>query len=233
MEEQDTIFMYDAATVGRERNVPFEIRTMDEETGEFEGYASVFNIILPFYDEKVLPGAFTKTLKESKGGRVPILANHYSTRWIGNGLSAVEDKKGLRVVGQILKDQITAAAEVWALMKHTLELGVPAGLSIGFRVMKDKVETIKGVAIRVIEEIQLLEYSFTPFPANPKARIVKVRSLCEDIERMTANELLIVRAALDRTQAIADGLTEPDELHSLNPITDALAKLKKKVEVFN
>lgn len=232
MEPNTDIFMYDASKVGHERSIPFEVRAMDDETGIFEGYASAFNIVLPFYNEMVLPGAFTKTIKESKGGRVPILANHWSVDWIGNGREAIEDKKGLKVVGQLLKDEIRVAAESWALMKHTLDLGVPAGLSIGFRVMKDRIETIKGQAIRMIEEIQLLEYSFTPFPANPKARIVKVRSLCEDIQRCTHHELAIIRAAVNSTQGLADGEIEPDEIHSLNPVKDAISQFREKVEVF-
>ena len=103
----------------------FELREADAATGEFTGYASRFNEVVPSFNEVVAEGAFTKTLKENSG-QVPILFNHDPNQWIGQGLSAVEDKRGLLVSGKLAVDGIQLASEVHSVMQLAMESEIPA-----------------------------------------------------------------------------------------------------------
>lgn len=159
------------------RAFKFEINKLDrdsDEVGIFEGYASAFNTFIPGYNERVSPGAFAKTLSES-GGKVPILWNHNSDNWIGIGRTAIEDKKGLKVTGR-LAVSTAEGYRAYALLQMARDEEVPAGLSIGFRSVKDSQIDEGKKKIRLLEEVQLLEYSITAFPANPKAFVTDVRS---------------------------------------------------------
>jgi len=206
------------------RQFRYDLRELDSESGIFEGYASATNVVIPFYNEVVMPGAFDKTLRETKGGKVPILNRHFNQ--IGLGLEGSEDKKGFKVRGKVLIDKIQEAAETWALMELSLDEGVPTGLSIGFRPIKDKVETEKGKPIRKIIELQLVEYSVTPFPANPKARITKVRELLDDISHLNPDEIALFSRAIDSLSRAADRVMEPSDGHS----DPTMALLEAEVE---
>jgi len=154
------------------RCVKFQIHEMNETEGVFEGYASVFNVLIEDYNEVVEPGAFKQTLRHN-GGVVPILYHHDAKAWVGVGLDAKEDNHGLWVRGKLAVDESPRAREVWGLMKLAKQVGMKTGLSIGFRAIKDQIE--KGV--RKLKEIAWLEYSITPFPANQFATVTEVRAV--------------------------------------------------------
>lgn len=156
---------------------------LDETAGTFEGYASVFgNVDLD--GEVVDPGAFTKTIRESKGV-VPILWQHDPYDPIGFSSSLEEDDHGLKVVGE-LNLEVEHGRAARALMKQASALGAKLGLSIGYRVMKD------GVAdgARHLHELALREFSPVTFPANTAAGVTAVKSsedlaeLVTELERM-------------------------------------------------
>jgi len=157
------------------RTVKFELREMSEE-GIFQGYASVFNEKVPDFDEIVLPGAFKQTLNHH-GGRVAILDNHDTRNEIGTGIEATEDKNGLLVTGQLAINvdgvAVQKAKERWALMKLAKKHGRRTGLSIGFRSIKDEVKQ----GTRYLQEIALMEYSLTSFPAAPNALVTEMRTV--------------------------------------------------------
>jgi HK97 family phage prohead protease len=215
------------------RTFRFDIdaHAMDSETGEFEGYASAFNVLIPGYNEKVLPGAFTQTLKDNEG-QVPIFFNHWSDLWIGMGLEAVEDKRGLKVRGKLLIDSNDNARSAWELMKLAGEMTkARVGLSIGFRSIRDREETIKGDKLRLLEEVALMEYSVTPFPANPKAFVTGVRSidaLVSDIQTLSVDDRALLIAALDGTTGAAtkeiDGSDLRPLIGAMRDFTNALAR---------
>jgi len=209
------------------REYKFEIRKLNEADGSFEGYASLFNTLIPSYNEKVKPGAFTKTLKDNvtkdgKHGVVPIFKGHWSDDWIGLGDDAWEDKKGLYVQGTIDTNPGNhAASGTLSIMRMAQERGKPAGLSIGFRAMRESFETVKDNKIRILEEIDLMEYSITPFPAALKAGVVNVRSIVSDIGRLNRTERTLLMSELatydtsdSDSEAVIDD--EPDILHSIN-----------------
>lgn len=146
------------------KNYRFRIKSTDDATGEFTGYAAVFGNV-DLQNEVVEPGAFSKTLAEQKD--FPILWQHNADQPIGVTVSAVEDDKGLAVRGQINLETQTGR-EVYALLKQ----GAVKGISFGYDVIKDIVKN----GVRRLLELKLWELSLVTFPANPAAQVLAVKS---------------------------------------------------------
>lgn len=139
-----------------------------EGDGKFSGYASTF-LVTDSYQEQVAPGAFAQSLAEIKatGRPLPVLWQHKSDQPIGVYDTLVEDAKGLRVEGHLLKDDVTLAREAFALMKA----GAVSGLSIGYYVREDSYD--EKTRIRILRRVDLVEISLVTFPSNPEARILR------------------------------------------------------------
>ncbi|MGL6349731.1 MAG: HK97 family phage prohead protease [Aeromonas sp.] len=142
-----------------------EIKALDGDAGEFEGYGSVFDVV-DSYNEVVVKGAFSKTLKEKMPA---LLWQHRASEPIGVFTEAREDERGLYVKGQ-LNLEVQQGREAYALLKQ----GALSGLSIGFFTKSDHFDAQKG--IRYLNEIKLLEVSLVTFPANEAATVDKVKS---------------------------------------------------------
>lgn len=142
---------------------------VDESTGAVSGYASVFDQLVPGFNEVVKRGAFTATIDEHRSAGTPIIMlwSHDPASPIGKW-TVTQDARGLRAEGQILTD-VAKGREALALVKA----GIVTGLSIGFRTRKSE-RGDKGV--RVITDAQLEEISLVAFPAAPGARVTGVRS---------------------------------------------------------
>lgn len=241
------------------REFKYDIREMDSETGMVSGYASTFNVPIPYYDEVMLPGSFTKTIQES-GGKVPILRGHRGM--IGRGHSAREDKVGLLVEGRILVDKIQDAREEFALMEQSMQLNAPHGISIGMEILKADIKLFKptGEKLNHIHEVKLVEWSPTPFPANPTAQVTNIRDLLHiDTSKLTTDEKALVArflkelGAADADEPItdhsdSDGIAlliakcgevrqaaaefnEPTSDHSFDGVRSSLDNLLHKIEV--
>lgn len=142
----------------------------DEKTGAIEGYASTFGNI-DLGGDKIVKGAFRKTLKENKG-KFPILSNHDTWNQIGWNIEAKEDDHGLFVKGELDIENNLDAKRHYGTIRKALEIGAKAGLSIGFRALKwamDKEDDGSDAVFRVIKEIKLYEYSPVAFPMNTEA----------------------------------------------------------------
>ena len=153
----------------------FEVKAVEDE-GTFEGYASTFNNV-DWQGDIVLPGAFAETLKKT-GGKVPILMAHQSARIVGFGLDAAEDAKGLRVQGQFTPDS-DEGRNAAAIVRHASKIGHKVGLSIGYRVRKDGAEWDEQNGVRKLKAVDLFEYSIAAVPANPRARVSRVKAAGE------------------------------------------------------
>ncbi len=151
------------------KSFELEFKAIDEE-GTFEGYASTFGNVDEGQD-KVVAGAFAKTLRSSKG-LIPILADHDTRNQIGWNMEASEDAKGLRVKGR-LDLNVRAAVERLSLAKTAKEIGGKMGLSIGYAATKVDWEG----EVRLIKEAKLYEYSFVAFPMNRKATVTSIKNL--------------------------------------------------------
>jgi uncharacterized protein len=137
------------------------------QTGQFEGYASVFNQVDLGYDE-VMAGAFRDSLKTRGPSAIKMLWQHESNEPIGKWLSVYEDHHGLKVIGQLNLD-VARAREILSLMRD----GTIDGLSIGFRTQKAVQDKSSG--IRRLYKLDLWEISIVTFPMLPQARVSAVK----------------------------------------------------------
>jgi uncharacterized protein len=154
------------------KSFPFEIKAIDDAEGMIEGYASTFGNI-DYGDDVVDPGAFKKTIKESKG-IIPILNNHNPYDQIGWNKEAKEDSSGLFVRGQIDMNTPNGKAR-FSLAKTGMELGAKSGLSIGYMTIKSEPDKERP-AVRRLKELKLLEYSMVTFPMNDQAMVTAAKS---------------------------------------------------------
>lgn len=137
------------------------IKSVSDE-GTFTGILSVYDVV-DLGNDSISEGAFSKTLQES-GGSIPCLWQHRDPI----GMLEVRDTGAeLEVKGRLVMD-LQLAKDALALMKA----GVVHGLSIGYKVIKHKME--KGV--RILKELALYEGSIVTFPMLPLAQITGVKS---------------------------------------------------------
>ena len=147
--------------------VPFELKSVDE-TGNFEGYAAVFNNV-DLGDDVILPGAFTK-VKTTRGGKLKLALYHDLTRLVGLA-DYTQDDHGLLLKGRV-NLAVSYARDAYELMRAE----ILDSMSIGFNTIKADFEERAGRRIRLIKEAELWEASFVPFGMNPEATILNVKS---------------------------------------------------------
>jgi HK97 family phage prohead protease len=139
----------------------------------FRGLASAYNTLIDAYiPTRILPGAFTKTLRED-AHRVKVLYQH-NTDWpIGIPTRMEETQEGLLVEAKI--SQTTMGQEVLTLIRDK----VLTELSIGFDSTRHELvdEGPSIGQVRHIKELRLLEFSPVSWAANKDARISSVNSL--------------------------------------------------------
>jgi len=143
----------------------------DEKTGEFEGYASVFNSN-DAVNDSIVPGAFAKSILS---GRIPrLFVNHkHGDIPPGSWTDLKEDDHGLWGRGSINLD-IEKGRELHSAMQR----GDMDGLSIGFT-MGDGDFSRKDAGGRIIKNVDLREISVVTFPCEPGARISAVKAEIE------------------------------------------------------
>lgn len=196
------------------------------ETGEFEGYGSVFGVV-DSYNEVVEKGAFVESLK--KFGLPKLLIQHSTWMVGGSYLEAYEDEKGLKVKGKLNLD-VQAARETYSLMKE----GAIDGLSIGFRPLVE--ETNRETGVVHIKKVRLYEVSIVTFPANEDATISAVKSApgtIRDFERFLREEgkysqeeaKLIASKGFNALQTHREGGNAALALNALEGALDQLRKL--------
>lgn len=142
------------------------------EAGQFEGHAAVFGNV-DLQGDRIKRGAFKESIEES-GGRWPVLFGHNTGRVVGFSITAEEDTKGLRVVGEftLASDE---GRNAYATAKHAAQLGQKFGLSIGYGVRKDGADYDEETGIRTLKNLTVYEFSLAAIPANPRARIASVK----------------------------------------------------------
>lgn len=212
-------------------NVPLTIKSVSD-TGEFEGYGSVFGN-KDSYGDVVMPGAFQRSLSEwTQKGRLPaMLWQHQMSEPIGVYTEMKEDEHGLYVKGRLLIDDDPLAKRAYAHLKAK-SLG---GLSIGF-VLRDY-EYDKQLSVYKLTDIDLWEVSLVTFPANDEARVSDVKSQLEHGEIPPPSKLeKSLREALgfSRTQAkafMAKGYSALEKRDADSD--DVLQPLKDLKQMFN
>lgn len=154
-------------------HTPLEIKNLDA-SGEFEGYASVFDV-KDFDGDIIKKGAFESSIQSRKMPKM--LWQHKHTELIGKFTEMFEDDRGLIVKGRLIMD-VQKGREAYALMKE----GVLDGMSVGFNITESKPLNSKG---REITKLDLWEISLVTWGANPEALIHNVKSIktIRDFER--------------------------------------------------
>lgn len=158
-------------------NADIELR---QEPGDplpkIRGYAAVFNVLSePIFGfrERILPGAFKKSLKND----VRALVDHDSSQIIGRTkpktLTLREDDKGLYV--EITPPDTTLGRDTVESIKR----GDLDQMSFGFRTIEDVWKTEGGNPVRELIEVDLFDVSVVAFPAYPQTS-VDVRSFWPD-----------------------------------------------------
>jgi uncharacterized protein len=151
--------------------LPWSVKTQGE-AGEFCGYLSTFGNI-DAVNDVCMPGCFAKSLAAHKAaGTAPALFwAHDAGEPIGEWTSLAENEKGLITTGKLwIGCGIPKAEQAWRMIRGT----GPKGLSIGYRTLESGNDHATGV--RSLLEIDLIEGSITPFPANPMATVTGAKS---------------------------------------------------------
>lgn len=143
------------------------LKSLDTE-GIFEGYASTHHT--DQHNDVLKPGAFRRTLAVwRKKQKWPFLLwQHQMTSPIGTFVDVVEKEDGLYVKGRLLL-KVQRAYEAYVLLKN----GVINGLSIGFRPVTSRFN--KMLNVREFFQVELMEISIVTVPANPYARVSRVK----------------------------------------------------------
>ncbi|WP_404862410.1 HK97 family phage prohead protease [Georhizobium sp. MAB10] len=138
------------------------------EAGRFSGYASVFDAV-DLGRDAIAPGAFATSLKARGSSGVKMLFQHDPNIPIGRWVSIVEDRRGLKVTGQLAMG-VARAREIHELMRA----GAIDGLSIGFKTVRAEADRRRNV--RRILQADLWEISVVTFPMLPEARVAAVKA---------------------------------------------------------
>lgn len=156
-------------------NPQLELRQEPGEPLKLRGYAAVFNELSEglWFRERILPGAFTNSLKND----VRALVGHDSDKIIGRTknktLTLKEDERGLFV--EIQPPNTTLGHD----LVETVKRGDLDQMSIGFYTVTDQWKTENKEEVRELVEIDLFDVSVVAFPAY-KQTSVSVRSLWPD-----------------------------------------------------
>lgn len=183
----------------------FEIKSVNDETGVIEGYASTFDDTPDSCNDVVAPGAFAKSIQMVKN--VKLLYGHDWKEVIGRVTELFEDTHGLYFKAKVSMTE--RGKEVLQLIKD----GALNQTSIGYVTEKS---TYRHDNVRVLEEVKLHEISVVPFPANENAYILGVKQQVpsDEIKTLTdaINELKGAVEALQPAAAPQESKQKQDEL---------------------
>jgi HK97 family phage prohead protease len=161
------------------KTFPFEVKSVDEHEGTITGYLSTFGNV-DLGNDRVLPGAFKKTIAEAKGrmknGRkflFPILWMHDPEQPIGGFTDAQEDNQGLLCTAQLdISTNSTGIPNnpIATRIFSGFKMGYVDELSIGYLAIQKSYDK---QGIRDLKECALLEGSGVTmnFAMNPDALV--------------------------------------------------------------
>jgi HK97 family phage prohead protease len=186
------------------------------EDGQFKALVSVFGNVDSVGD-KVMPGAFTKTLTDwqESGNPIPVYWSHRlddPDMNIGYVLEAEETSDGLEVLGQL---DLDADASPKARQAYRLAKGRRATQwSFAYDVIDGGEEEKDGESYNALRELKLYEVSMTPIGANDQTELLAVKHAGQE-----------ALAKVGRTISAKNEATLRDAASSL----DAAAKAIKNV----
>jgi len=213
--------LWEKKGLGMEKEVRYfdvELRMSEDESPKIIGHAAVFNQWsedLGGFREKIRPGAFKKTLKESD---VRALFNHDSNYVLGRNKSGTlglsEDDTGLAI-------EIDPPDTTWANdLKVSMKRGDVNQMSFGFQTVKDEWNNEdKDKIERELVEVKLFDVSVVTYPAYPQTN-AQVRAMVQQLTDEPVPE--------DHSEEVED---EPDKsFHSLRKRRLELAELEIEIQ---
>ena len=208
------------------------------ESGEFSGYAAVFDEVDTGGDV-IEKGAFTKTIQEDFD-RIKILSQHQDDELpIGKPLELREDDKGLFIRAKISDTQ--KGRDIQTLLKD----GVLNELSIGYDAVDFYYDGDSH--IRHLKEVRLWEVSVVTWAMNNLAQISEVKSLVENLQleaksgKLSRSKLESLKPFIAVVKELADILSplletlklNEEQLSSNSGIQNNTKQTKKANMVFN
>lgn len=158
--------------------------------GQFKALVSVFGNA-DTYGDVVLPGAFTKSLKEweARGAQIPVIWSH---DWqdpfshVGTTVKAVETERGLEIIGEITPEEQEAnpkAAQIYRLLKS----GRISQFSFAYDVVEGGMAEHDGEPVYELKELDLIEVGPCLIGVNQETELIGIKS--EAIDRAVAKAL--------------------------------------------
>jgi len=162
-----------------------DLKSLDNPTGGFSGYGSVFGNV-DSYDDIVVKGAYTDTLPDFlKNGFVSV-GHMWSDLPVATFKDAYQDDTGLFVTAEFHSDEYSQRARL--VTTERIERGKGVGLSVGFSIKKGGAswamdEQGQHTGIRLLNSLDLFEVALVNMPANPKTWVDTIKSTiqtCDD-----------------------------------------------------
>jgi HK97 family phage major capsid protein/HK97 family phage prohead protease len=218
-----------SAPAGATRADDAAMPTMTGHFSTFNDWYEVNSVFEGRFLERVAPGAFKKTIRESRG-QMKVLYDHGQDPQIGN--------KILGPITELREDEVGPYFEVPLFdtsYNRDLAPGLDAGVygtSFRFHVEKDiwdhsperSESNPEGLPERTITEIRNHEFGPVTFPANPKADI-GIRSTTDAFYKRSRDpeqfEELLRSAQVARTPAMAGAAARSDEPPPATPLEPA------------
>lgn len=194
----------------------------EDGIGRFEAYVSIFGNV-DFANEIIEKGAFTESLKK----KMPkVCWSHNWDEILGSVESAVEDEKGLKIVGTLVL-AVQKANEAYELMKA----GAVDEFSIGYGV--DEAEWLEkdGMMIRVLKKLSLFEVSPVLVGCNPETELLDVKSKDNDDGTNKVNSIKEMTDFNNHVKILTDDGKE--FIFTKNQIFDTYLAEKSGVKVDN
>lgn len=207
----------------RSKDLAFQVKAFDPDTGVFEGYASVFGV-KDSYGDVVVAGAFADTLANDfgpGGSGVPCWWSHQFDdpfMNIGTTLSAVEDEHGL-LVKVALDLSTNAGSRVHALLVE----GRVSQMSFGYKVQEGAfVESDDLGFFYEIRKVKLYEVSVVPIGANDSTEILSAKADAIDgvAEALHAAHAALAHAFKSAGLPMPGGDSVAPEGHTASDVVD-------------
>lgn len=211
----------------QKKTVSFEVKSSDEDRGFFSAYVSTWTREPDSYGDVIARGAFTGTLAEwaESGFNIPVLWNHNDfdpNMFLGHVTKAVEDDRGLYVDAVLDLDNPTAK-QVYRTIKNRRV----NHMSFAFRIKESEWITEDGIEKHELRELELLEVSIVPHPANMDTSIESVKAA----KSFTDDQLRVLKEFSDQLLAGKESHTSEKEEADSNTETGDEAEGKSAVDV--
>jgi len=181
---------------------PFQCKSVDD-AGIIEGIAAGIGNVDRGGD-RIMPGAFAKSIASRAGTPVPLLLCHDIKRPAGAWTEFKEKADGLHVKGRLTLSS-RDGAEAYALVRD----GALTGLSIDYLPTKE----IYVGQVRELREMELLAVSLVPVPMNDRGKVTSVKAVTNirDLEELLREGGLSGRKAKTAATAAWKAINDHNE----------------------